>query len=96
MYDRTWFELISVFFWPSSAPTLTHSRASEAHELSKQDEVQVAVSSLLGASKWAMLWACEAAHMPVVWATQVLEALARTGLPTLDEITDAAMDRNTR
>ena len=44
MYDRTWFELISVFFWPSSAPTLTHSRASEAHELSKQDEVQVAVS----------------------------------------------------
>lgn len=38
-----------------------------------------------------MLWACEAAHMPVVWATQVLETLARTGLPTRSEITDAAM-----
>ncbi len=38
-----------------------------------------------------MLWACEAAHMPVVWATQVLETLARTGLPTRAEITDAAM-----
>ena len=26
-----------------------------------------------------ILWACEAAHMPVVWATQVLETLAKTG-----------------
>ena len=38
-----------------------------------------------------MLWACEAAHMPVVWATQVLETLAKTGLPSRAEITDAAM-----
>jgi pyruvate kinase len=38
-----------------------------------------------------ILWACEAAHMPVVWATQVLDTLARTGLPTRAEITDAAM-----
>jgi pyruvate kinase len=38
-----------------------------------------------------ILWACEAAHMPVVWATQVLESLARTGLPSRAEITDAAM-----
>lgn len=38
-----------------------------------------------------ILWACEAAHMPVVWATQVLETLARTGLPSRAEITDAAM-----
>jgi pyruvate kinase len=29
--------------------------------------------------------------MPVVWATQVLETLARTGLPSRAEITDAAM-----
>ncbi len=28
-----------------------------------------------------ILWACEAAHMPVVWATQVLETLAKTGRP---------------
>ena len=38
-----------------------------------------------------ILWAAEAAHMPVIWATQVLETLAKTGLPSRAEITDAAM-----
>jgi len=38
-----------------------------------------------------MLWVCEAAHMPVIWATQVLESLAKKGLPSRAEITDAAM-----
>jgi pyruvate kinase len=38
-----------------------------------------------------ILWACEAAHLPVIWATQVLETLAKTGLPSRAEITDAAM-----
>ena len=38
-----------------------------------------------------MLWLCEAAHVPVIWATQVLESLARGGLPSRAEITDAAM-----
>ena len=38
-----------------------------------------------------ILWVCEAAHMPVVWATQVLESLAKTGVPSRAEITDAAM-----
>lgn len=38
-----------------------------------------------------ILWFCEAAHVPVVWATQVLETLAKTGIPTRAEITDAAM-----
>ena len=37
------------------------------------------------------LWLCEAAHVPVIWATQVLEQLAKTGLPSRAEITDAAM-----
>ena len=37
-----------------------------------------------------MLWLCEAAHAPVVWATQVLDTMARTGGPTRSEITDAA------
>ncbi len=32
---------------------------------------------------------CNAAHVPVVWATQVLENLAKKGLPTRSEITDA-------
>jgi pyruvate kinase len=38
-----------------------------------------------------ILWLCEAAHVPVVWATEVLDHLARTGRPTRAEITDAAM-----
>ncbi len=38
-----------------------------------------------------ILWVCEAAHVPVIWATQVLENLAQTGQPSRAEITDAAM-----
>jgi pyruvate kinase len=38
-----------------------------------------------------ILWICEAAHIPVIWATQVLETLAKTGMPSRAEITDAAM-----
>ena len=38
-----------------------------------------------------LLWLCEAAHVPVIWATQVLESLAKEGLPSRAEITDAAM-----
>jgi pyruvate kinase len=38
-----------------------------------------------------ILWLCEAAHVPVIWATQVLEGLAKTGMPTRAEVTDAAM-----
>ena len=34
-------------------------------------------------------WLCEAAHIPNIWATQVLENLAKTGLATRAEITDA-------
>lgn len=34
---------------------------------------------------------CEAAHIPDIWATQVLENLAKKGIPTRSEITDAAM-----
>jgi pyruvate kinase len=33
---------------------------------------------------------CEAAHVPSIWATQVLENLAKTGTPSRAEITDAA------
>ena len=38
-----------------------------------------------------LLWFGEACHLPVVWATQVLDSLAHTGVPTRAEITDAAM-----
>lgn len=38
-----------------------------------------------------ILWLCEAAHVPVIWATQVLENMTRDGIPSRAEITDAAM-----
>lgn len=38
-----------------------------------------------------ILWMCEAAHVPVIWATQVLENLAKTGMATRAEISDAAL-----
>lgn len=38
-----------------------------------------------------ILWICEAAHVPGIWATQVLEKLVQKGNPTRAEVTDAAM-----
>jgi pyruvate kinase len=37
-----------------------------------------------------ILCLAEAAHVPVIWATQVLESLAKTGSPTRSEVSDAA------
>lgn len=36
-----------------------------------------------------ILWLCEAAHVPVVWATQVLETLNKSGIATRSELSDA-------
>lgn len=36
-----------------------------------------------------ILWLCEAAHVPVIWATQILESLIKNGVPTRAEMTDA-------
>lgn len=38
-----------------------------------------------------ILWLCEAAQVPVIWATQVLESYLKTGVPSRGEMTDAAM-----
>ncbi|MCB1486909.1 MAG: pyruvate kinase [Bauldia sp.] len=38
-----------------------------------------------------IMWLCEAAHVPAIWATQVLEDLVKDGLPSRGEMTDAAM-----
>ncbi|WP_222928588.1 pyruvate kinase [Oceanobacillus piezotolerans] len=41
-----------------------------------------------------ILWMCEAADVPVVWATQVLENMMKTGIPSRAEITDASQGAN--
>ncbi len=38
-----------------------------------------------------ILWLCESAHVPVIWATQVLESLVKANVPSRAEVTDAAM-----
>jgi pyruvate kinase len=38
-----------------------------------------------------ILWLCEAAYVPVIWATQVLEKFVKKGTPSRSEMTDAAM-----
>ena len=41
-----------------------------------------------------ILWICEAAHVPVIWATQVLEGLTKRGHASRAEISDAAMGQS--
>jgi pyruvate kinase len=38
-----------------------------------------------------ILWLCEAAHVPVIWATQILEGMAKKGAPSRAEVSDASM-----
>jgi len=38
-----------------------------------------------------IMWLAEAGHVPVIWATQVLETLAKTGAISRPELSDAAM-----
>jgi pyruvate kinase len=45
----------------------------------------------LGEIQEEILRICAAAHIPCIWATQVLDEMARHGMPTRAEITDAAM-----
>jgi hypothetical protein len=48
-------------------------------------------SPLRGAEvQWPLPGPCSV-HVPIVWATQVLDQLARTGRPTRAEITDAVI-----
>jgi pyruvate kinase len=43
----------------------------------------------LGHVQDELLWICEAARVPVIWATQVMESQNKSGLATRSEITDA-------
>lgn len=43
----------------------------------------------IGRIQEEMLSLCSSGHIPVIWATQVLETLAKKGVPSRSEITDA-------
>jgi pyruvate kinase len=45
----------------------------------------------LSAIQEEILRMCAAAHVPCIWATEVLDTMAHHGMPTRPEITDAAM-----
>ncbi|KAL7613189.1 hypothetical protein Lser_V15G09561 [Lactuca serriola] len=70
----------------------------EAMKLSNPLGVMIARGDLAVECGWEMmgdiqeeiLSICSAAHVPVIWATQVLESLVKTGVPTRAEITDVA------
>ena len=48
-------------------------------------------SVMLAEYQEEILWLCEAAQVPVIWATQVLDTLAKKGRRSRPEFTDAAM-----
>lgn len=45
----------------------------------------------IGLVQKELLRICHAAHIPTIWATQVMETLAKKGIPSRAEITDAVM-----
>ncbi len=71
---------------------LTAMRSSSVGVMIARGDLAVEVGfERLAEVQEEIMWACEAAHVPVIWATQVLDSLARTGQPSRAEITDAAM-----
>ena len=49
----------------------------------------------IGRVQREILSMCRAAHIPEIWATQVLENLSKQGIPSRAEMTDAAMAQRT-
>lgn len=72
--------LLSLMSWPSSGVMIARGDLAVECGFERMAEVQEEI-----------LWLCEAAHVPVIWATQVLESLVKEGLASRAEITDAAM-----
>jgi pyruvate kinase len=72
--------LLAAMRWPCSGVMIARGDLAVETGFERMAEVQEEI-----------LWISEAAHVPVIWATQVLETLAREGAPSRAEITDAAM-----
>lgn len=72
--------LLAAMRWPSCGVMIARGDLAVECGFERLAEVQEEI-----------LWVCESAHVPVIWATQVLETLARNGKPTRAEISNAAM-----
>lgn len=72
--------LLTLLRWPSSALMIARGDLAVECGFERLAEVQEEI-----------MWFCEASHTPIIWATQVLESLAREGKQSRAEITDAAM-----
>jgi pyruvate kinase len=72
--------LLTAMRWPSCGVMIARGDLAVECGFERLAEVQEEI-----------LWICEAAHVPVIWATQVLETLAKEGMASRAEITDAAM-----
>jgi pyruvate kinase len=72
--------LLTAMRWPSCGVMIARGDLAVECGFERLAEVQEEI-----------LWICEAAHVPVIWATQVLETLAKRGMASRAEITDAAM-----
>jgi len=71
--------LLSVMRWPKAGIMVARGDLGVEISFERMAEIQEEI-----------LWLCEAAHVPVIWATQVLESLAKRGVPSRAEVTDAA------
>lgn len=72
--------LLTAMRWPSCGVMIARGDLAVECGFERLAEVQEEI-----------LWVSEAAHIPVIWATQVLETLAKKGMPSRAEVTDAAM-----
>ena len=71
--------LLEAMKWPSVGVMIARGDLSIDIGLERIAEVQDQI-----------LWLCEAAHIPVIWANDVLDTLAKSGQATRSEVTDAA------
>ena len=73
-----------------STPTARSHAEIQALLTREIEALQAALAERLAEIQEEILWLCEAGHVPAIWATQVLDTLARTGVPSRAEVTDAA------
>ncbi len=71
--------LLDAMCWPQAGVMIARGDLMTEIGWERMTEVPYQILSL-----------CEAGHLPVIWATQVLESLAKKGLPSRAEMVDAA------